>query len=113
MRGGILTGLKCHPQGQVLGFINPMLSLDLCGGPAVVERPSSVASEAFSCSYTHLTGIGVGGLKSSPAFQGHPQGLRGTAQTSTRGREREGGRGMQDAPWERKVGIRGDEKDIK
>ena len=52
------------------------------------------------------------GLERSPAFQGNPQGLRGTAHHPGRGGVREG-RVMQDAPGqdgEREIEIKGDEK---
>lgn len=64
------------------------------------EETHPVACRPFSCSYTHFTGVGMGDLEGSPAFQGHPQGLCGTAHHPRGGGGGgEGGRRvMQDAP---------------
>lgn len=114
-----LTGVECHPQGQAWVVLERQ-SLAVLGPVLRPEKwrrkdPSCRLAD-FSCSHTHFTGVRVGGLEGSPAFQGHPQGLCDTAhhpQGRGRGKGREGRGVMQVAPQEREIGIRGDEKEIK
>lgn len=113
--GGHLDWVECHLQGQVLGLektgLGRFRALSVLGPPCrglageeKRRRDPPSCLETCSCSYTHFTGVGMGGLEGSPAFQGHPKGLCGTAHRP-RGEIGEGGRGrkggrrvMQDAP---------------
>lgn len=73
------------------------LSEGPCWGLAAEEKRSgdpSCCLEAVSCSYTHFTGIGMGGLEGSPAFHGYPQGLCGTAHHPQGGGRKKGRKGV-------------------
>lgn len=86
-----------------------LLSEGPCRDPVGEEkrrRGPSCCLESFSCSYTHFTGVGMGDLEGSPAFQGHPQGLCGTAHRPRGGGDGRGGEGRE-AGNARRTGVDG------